>query len=86
MHFWFALIGILIYGTSLMIGGTEQGEIWISGAPFIDSVKELSAYWLWRAVGGSLMLLSHLIFSYNVWKMRPQPQAEKVPEAAGEPA
>jgi cytochrome c oxidase cbb3-type subunit 1 len=86
MHFWFALIGILIYGTSLMIGGTEQGELWIAGAPFIDSVRELSAYWLWRAVGGSLMLLSHLIFAYNVWRMRPQPQPEKVVEAAGEAA
>jgi cytochrome c oxidase cbb3-type subunit 1 len=84
MHFWFALIGILIYGTSLMIGGTEQGELWIAGAPFIDSVRELSAYWLWRAVGGSLMLLSHLIFAYNVWKMKPQP--EEAGEVAGEAA
>jgi cytochrome c oxidase cbb3-type subunit 1 len=86
MHFWFALVGILIYGTSLMIGGTEQGELWISGVPFVDSVRGLSAYWLWRAVGGSLMLLSHLIFAYNVWRMRPQPQPEKVVAPAGEAA
>jgi cytochrome c oxidase cbb3-type subunit 1 len=84
MHFWFALIGILIYGTSLMIGGTEQGEMWISGAPFVNSVRELSAYWLWRAVGGSLMLLSHLIFAYNVWEMKPQP--EEAVEVGGEAA
>jgi len=85
VHFWFALVGILIYGFSLMIGGTEQGESWISGAPFIDSVKVLSSYWLWRAIGGSLMLLSHVIFAYNVHAMGPQ-AAEKAaagPEGAG---
>ncbi len=76
VHFWFALVGILIYGFSLMIGGTEQGENWISGAPFIDSVKVLSSYWLWRAIGGSLMLLSHLIFAYNVHAMGPQAAAK----------
>jgi cytochrome c oxidase cbb3-type subunit I len=71
VHFWFALVGVLIYGTSLMIGGTEQGRLWISGAPFIKSVTLLSSYWLWRAVGGSLMFFAHLVFAYNVWCMRP---------------
>ncbi len=71
VHFWFALVGVLIYGASLMIGGTEQGRLWITGAPFIKSVALLSSYWLWRAVGGSLMFLAHLIFAYNVWCMRP---------------
>lgn len=71
VHFWFAFIGLLIYGFALMIGGTEQGKSWISGAPFIESVKLMSSYWLWRAVGGSLMFLSHLLFAYNIWRMRP---------------
>jgi cytochrome c oxidase cbb3-type subunit 1 len=71
VHFWFALIGLLIYGISLMIGGTMQGKSWIAGVPFIDSVKLMSSYWLWRAVGGSLMFLSHVVFAYNVWAMRP---------------
>jgi cytochrome c oxidase cbb3-type subunit 1 len=75
VHFWLALVGVIIYGFSLMIGGTEQGEMWISGAPFIDSVKSMSAYWLWRAVGGSLMFSSHLVFAYNVWTMRPGERA-----------
>jgi cytochrome c oxidase cbb3-type subunit 1 len=86
VHFWFALIGILIYGTSLMVGGTEQGQSWISGAPFINSVKLLSSYWLWRAVGGSLMLLAHLVFAYNVRSMKPQPERERLTEPAGGPA
>jgi cytochrome c oxidase cbb3-type subunit 1 len=72
VHFWFALVGILIYGFSLVVGGTQQGQSWISGAPFIDSVRLMSSYWVGRAVGGSLMLGAHLIFAYNVWKMRPR--------------
>jgi cytochrome c oxidase cbb3-type subunit 1 len=84
MHFWFAFIGILIYGVSLMIGGTQQGESWISAAPFIDSVKMMSSFWLWRAVGGSLMFLSHVIFAYNVWAMRPGRNAERVNAIEGE--
>lgn len=71
VHFWFALIGLLIYGVSLMIGGTGQGQSWISGAPFIESVELMSSFWLWRAVGGGLMFLAHVIFAYNVWRMRP---------------
>ena len=86
VHFWFSFIGLLIYGVALMIGGTEQGESWIAGAPFIESVRLMSSYWLWRAVSGNLMFLAHLIFAYNTWCMRPgaQPAGDAAP--AGEPA
>lgn len=71
IHFWLALIGMLVYTTSLEIGGTLQGQSWIAGQPFIQSVVLMTPYWVWRAVGGTLMFLSHLVFAYNVWKMRP---------------
>jgi len=80
IHFWFALIGVLLYGFALMIGGTNQGASWISGAPFIESVKLMAPYWLWRAVGGSLLLAAHLLFAYNVWRMRPGTQREESEE------
>ncbi len=85
VHFWFAFIGLLIYGVALMIGGTEQGQSWISGAPFIESVELMSSYWLWRAVSGNLMFLAHLIFAYNTWRMRPQSLPERIAAPAGEP-
>ena len=71
MHFWFALLGVTIYSVSLMIGGTLRGVSWLHGAPFIDSVTLMVPYWTGRAIGGSLMFLSHLLFAYNVWRMRP---------------
>lgn len=71
IHFWFALLGVLIYGVALMIGGTMQGESWISGAAFIESVKLMFPFWIWRAVGGSFMFFSHIVFAFNVYKMKP---------------
>ena len=40
-------------------------------APFIDSVVAAEPFWLWRTVGGVLMVSSHLCFAWNVWQMRP---------------
>ncbi|MCO5948614.1 cbb3-type cytochrome c oxidase subunit I [Mucilaginibacter flavidus] len=68
-HFWMALIGLLFYSIPLMIGGTLKGMAWMEGKPFIDSVVLMAPYWLWRAIGGSLMWASHLIFAYNLYYM-----------------
>ena len=37
--------------------------------PFIDSVVLMFQYWVWRAIGGSLMFISHIIFAYSFYKM-----------------
>ena len=68
-HFWMALIGLLFYTIPLMIGGTLKGMSWLAGKPFIDSVALMAPYWIWRAIGGSLMWASHLIFAYNLYYM-----------------
>ncbi|MCY7358323.1 MAG: cbb3-type cytochrome c oxidase subunit I, partial [Rudanella sp.] len=38
IHFWFALVGLLGYAMSLMIGGTLKGMSWMAGEPFMQSV------------------------------------------------
>jgi cytochrome c oxidase cbb3-type subunit 1 len=68
-HFWMALIGLLFYTVPLMYGGTLKGLLWIAGKPFIEGVTLMEPYWLWRAIGGSLMWLSHFFFAYNLYKM-----------------
>jgi cytochrome c oxidase cbb3-type subunit 1 len=68
-HFWLALIGLLFYSIPLMYGSTLRGKMWMEGKPFIDSVVFMAPYWLWRAIGGSLMWLSHLFFAYNLYRM-----------------
>jgi cytochrome c oxidase cbb3-type subunit 1 len=71
VHFWLALVGVAVYVGALSIGGTLKGLSWLSGAPFIASVQAMESFWLGRAVGGGLMFLAHLVFAYNVWRMRP---------------
>lgn len=68
-HFWLAFIGLFAYMISLMAGGTYRGLSWIDGNPFIESVILMKPYWVWRAVGGSLMFASHLVFAYNFYYM-----------------
>lgn len=68
-HFWFALIGLLFYSVPLMYGGTLRGLSWMAGKPFMESVTLMAPHWLWRAIGGSLMWVSHLFFAYNLYKM-----------------
>jgi hypothetical protein len=60
-------------------GLRRQGLTWASGDPFIASVESAQPYWLLRAVGGTLMFLSHLIFAFNVWSMIGRPRAIAVP-------
>lgn len=69
IHFWLAFLGLLFYAVPLMIGGTMRGLMWIDGKPFMDSVIAMAPYWLWRAIGGTLMWISHLVFAYNMYKM-----------------
>nr|WP_231876008.1 cbb3-type cytochrome c oxidase subunit I [Mucilaginibacter sp. L294] len=68
-HFWLALIGMLFYTIPLMTGGTIKGMGWVAGKPFIDGVVLMAPYWLWRAIGGSLMWASHLVFAWNMYVM-----------------
>jgi len=68
-HFWLALLGLLFYTIPLMYGSTLRGMLWINGKPFLESVTFMAPYWLWRAIGGSLMWLSHLFFAYNIYRM-----------------
>ncbi|HKE12549.1 MAG TPA: cbb3-type cytochrome c oxidase subunit I, partial [Myxococcota bacterium] len=71
MHFWLALVGYSIYVVSISIAGVLQGLSWVAGEAFIRSVQAAEPMWLWRTVGGLLMVLSHLLFALNLWFMRP---------------
>jgi cytochrome c oxidase cbb3-type subunit 1 len=69
VHFWMAFIGLMFYTIPLMIGGTLKGLHWMEGGSFIESITLMAPYWLWRAIGGTLMWISHLVFAFNFYKM-----------------
>ncbi|MEM7375215.1 MAG: cbb3-type cytochrome c oxidase subunit I [Bacteroidota bacterium] len=81
-HFWMAFIGLIAYMMSMMTGGSLKGLSWIEGAPFIESVILMKPFWVWRAVGGSLMFASHLVFAYNFYYML---KREKIRPTAAKP-
>ncbi|MCV6596081.1 MAG: cbb3-type cytochrome c oxidase subunit I [Mangrovicoccus sp.] len=70
-HFWLALIGLSIYFVSMTISGTIQGLRWSAGLPFVDSLIGIQPYMLSRLIGGSLMAISHGIFLWVIWRLRP---------------
>lgn len=81
-HFWLALVGLLFYTVPLMYGSTLKGLMWMEGKPFIDGVVFMAPYWLWRAIGGSLMWLSHIFFAYNMYRMIRGKEAVDIRELA----
>jgi len=78
-HFWLAFIGLFAYMISLMAGGTLKGLSWVEGSPFIESVIMMKQYWVSRAIGGTLMFISHLLFAYNFYLMVRQKNPLKNP-------
>jgi cytochrome c oxidase cbb3-type subunit 1 len=82
-HFWLALIGLLFYTVPIMYGSTNRGLLWMEGTKsFIDSVELMAPYWLWRAIGGSLMWCSHILFAYNFYIMIKKNDAIEIPKSA----
>jgi cytochrome c oxidase cbb3-type subunit 1 len=81
IHFWLAFVGLLIYVISISVAGVLQGFSWVAGKAFIASVEAAEPLWLWRTVGGLLMVASHVLFAWNVWVMRPRYGAERTSRA-----
>ncbi len=71
VHFWLSFIGLMMMFFALCIGGHQKGMGWIEGTSFIETVRRMAPYWVWRSVGGSFMLLGHVVFAINLWTMRP---------------
>jgi len=71
LHFWLAFLGSCLYVTSISIAGVLQGASWVAGESFIASVDAASPMWLWRTIGGFMMVASHIVFFINLWSMRP---------------
>lgn len=84
LHFWMALIGVLVYTISLMIGSTEKGMLWIDKKPFIEGVVTMVPFWLWRAIGGTMMWISHIVFAYNFYRMICPRKEIRIPETPSE--
>jgi cytochrome c oxidase cbb3-type subunit I len=63
LHFWLAGVGVAIYFVALTLGGWLQGLAMLDPArSFMESVTLTRPYLEWRSVGGTLMVLGHVVF------------------------
>ena len=81
LHFWLAFVGGSIYIISISIAGILQGLSWVNGESFIASIEAAAPMWLWRSVGGLMMVGSHIVFIINLWRMRPTPVSDREKES-----
>jgi cytochrome c oxidase cbb3-type subunit I/II len=76
IHFWFGMIGTVIYMLSMWVAGITQSlmlrEIDNTGKlaypDFVETVTRIiPMYWV-RAAGGAMFLVGFIIMLYNMWK------------------
>ncbi|MCP4547490.1 MAG: cytochrome-c oxidase, cbb3-type subunit I [bacterium] len=73
-HFWIGTVGILLYVTSMWIGGVSQGLFWRALGPdgflkypdFIEGLSNSRAMYQTRLAGGSLFLLGIVLMIFNL--------------------
>jgi cytochrome c oxidase cbb3-type subunit 1 len=93
VHFWTATIGIVLYITSMWVGGIMQGLMWRATNTdgtltysFVESVQAMHPYFIVRFLGGVFFLLGTLVMAWNIWKTiagaKPATAAIPAPAAA----
>lgn len=81
-HFSLNLFGSIPFMLSLWIGGFWQGMEWATWADgstfaefhhqltqlsFIDTIASMYPFWLWRAIGGMIVLAANILFAVNIF-------------------
>jgi cytochrome c oxidase cbb3-type subunit I/II len=75
-HFWIATLGIVLYAVPMYVAGFMQGLMWrqfsadgtLMYKDFLETVTELSPYYLLRSLGGLLYLSGVILMAYNLIK------------------
>src|SRR3984885_2145234 len=60
--YWLLAIGLSLMVIDLTAAGLVEGQLWVSRAPWIDSVRAMYPYWLTRTVSGIPIFAGFLLF------------------------
>jgi cytochrome c oxidase cbb3-type subunit I/II len=60
--YWLLAIGLGLMVIDLTAAGLVEGQLWVSHAPWIDSVRAMYPYWLTRIISGIPILAGFLLF------------------------
>jgi len=81
-HFNLNLIGSVPFLLALWLGGFWQGMLWATWAngtsfaefhnnlallPFLDTIADMHYFWLFRGIGGIIILIANTIFVVNIF-------------------
>jgi cytochrome c oxidase cbb3-type subunit 1 len=81
-HFALNLLGTVPFILTLWIGGYLQGLQWatwsdgisyaqfhnnLSILPFIQTIADMYSWWLWRGIGGLIILAANILFAINIY-------------------
>lgn len=81
-HFTLSLIGGMLFFVSLWVGGFLQGLSWANWASgssyaefhaniteysFLQSIGDMWYWWLFRAIGGTMILTGSILFAVNIF-------------------
>jgi cytochrome c oxidase cbb3-type subunit I/II len=79
--YWLLLMGISLMVIDLTIGGLVQGELWQSGAPWLDSVRQSQPYWVIRSLSAIPITAGFILLALGL--MRGEVGAGKQAAIAG---
>jgi cytochrome c oxidase cbb3-type subunit I/II len=76
MHFWIAMVGILLYIAALWCAGISQGlmlgQLADGGTTlkyeFLETLKDIQFFYIARSIGGTLYLTGFILCAINIWK------------------
>jgi cytochrome c oxidase cbb3-type subunit I/II len=60
--YWLLAIGLCLMVIDLTAAGLVEGQLWVSRAPWIDSVRAMYPYWLTRTLSGIPIIAGFLLF------------------------
>ena len=66
-QYWLAFAGIGIMSLDLMICGVVQGSLWMTLAPWQESVIASVPYWAIRSGAGLMMTIAVLMTAFHMW-------------------
>ena len=60
--YWLLALGLSLMVIDLTAAGLVEGQLWVSPAPWIDSVRAMYPYWLTRTISGIPIIAGFLLF------------------------
>ena len=66
LSYWLLFVGISLMVIDLTIGGLVQGQLWQSGAPWLDSVRQSQPYWIMRSFSAIPITAGFILLAYGL--------------------